>query len=195
MKILRPLTDAEVVSTFIRAELNSQRFRTKLLNVAKALGVSEVELLDSNTADDQLNENRRDVLVHARPGIMKTLPDDVVWHEVLLSAEEWLRIQYINDEPWAVFSDNTRLVSLGATKALQEPDRTIHQRMIEIHKKMQHGERIEKIILLADPGLTKIVVVEGHVRATSYVALGIHGAAEIPVVLGTSQHPEKWSLY
>ncbi len=195
MKILRPLTDAEVVSAFIRAELSSPRFRKNMLTHATGLGVTEVELLDSSTADNQLNIKRRNVLVHARPGIMKTLPTDVVWQEVLFSVEEWSRIQYINDEPWVVFSDNTRLVARGAAKATQESDRTIHQRVVEIHEKLQRGKKIEKIILLADPKLTKIVVVEGHVRATSYLALDQVSMVKIPIILGVSQHPETWSLY
>lgn len=195
MKTLRQLPDAVVVSTFIRAELNSERFRKNILAAATVLNVSEDELLDSNIADDQLNTKRRNVLVRARPGIMKTLPTDTVWQEVLLTSEEWSRIQYINDAPWIGFSDNTRLVTRGAVKTMQQPDRTIHQRITEIHVKLQRGEKIEEIILLSDPKLSKLVLIEGHVRATSFLALGQESAMKIPVILGISQHPETWSLY
>jgi hypothetical protein len=195
MTIIQPLTAADVESMFIRAELASPRFRDNLLRAAAALGVSETELHTPAIASEPLKKKRNAVLVLARPGIMNTLPVDTTWQEVLLTAEEWGRMHYINDEPWVAFSNNTRLVSQGAFKILSEPNRTIHQRVLEIHEQIQHGKNIEKIILLADPKLTKLVIVEGHVRATSYVALGLARAAAIPVVLGTCQHPETWALY
>lgn len=195
MTVIHQLARADMVTTFIRAELASPRFRENMLTAGKEFGLSEVQLLDAPHDKGSLDDLRHKVLVWARPGIMKTLPDDIAWQEVLLSPEEWSRVQYINDEPWVVFSDKTRLVTRGAAKAMQESGRTIHQRIAEIHLKIQRGDTIEKIILLADPKLSKLVVVEGHVRATSFLALGLESAAKFPVILGISERPEHWLLY
>jgi hypothetical protein len=189
------LTDAEMVATFIRAELASPRFRKNMLTAAAAIGATEAQLREPNLTNEQSNQLRRAVLIRARPGIMKSLPTDTIWQETQLTSGEWSRLQYINDEPWVAFSGGTRLVIRGSEKAKQHQDRPIFQRMVEIESELRSGVLPEKIIILTDSDHSKLVVVEGHVRATSFLGMGLSTVITIPVILGISQKPEHWALY
>lgn len=175
---------------FVRAELMSPRFSERYHTWFSQHGIKEPVMLE------HLGYGiLKDVLLSVRPGLFKTLPTDIVWREVALDAQDWDTIRYMNESVWTQFSSGTRLVLRGVNKLGQQHHETLTKRVSEITAQFRAGEQVPKIILVSTSDLSKLTILEGHVRATTFVASGLYKSSQILAILGTSASIQNWAWY
>jgi hypothetical protein len=114
-----------------------------------------------------------------RDGLFGGFPHGVEWERVALTREEVLAILYINRARWLELSGGTRLPgSVDSSHA----DRAI----------AATAAKNPELILVSDPQRAKLVLLEGHVRLTSYATFPEHLPDELEAYLGVSSRIGEW---
>jgi hypothetical protein len=93
VQLLDRISEDEMIDVFLRGELQSPRWREKIL----ALGE-----LDARTLLEQHRAYER------REGLFLFFPREVDWFRALVTRDELLDIRYINWDWWLEASDGTR---------------------------------------------------------------------------------------
>jgi hypothetical protein len=115
-----------------------------------------------------------------RDGLFDGLPGDLDWERDALTRDEILAILYINWDWWLEISGGTRL-----------------PRDVDV----SHADRatataapaIPELIVVTDPERSKLVLLEGHVRLTSYAKFPECLPDELELHLGVSPRIGEWS--
>ena len=201
MRVLRPASEAEVVATFLRGELQSERWGDTIRELLREDSVDEVLLAHPDVGDAEANAYRARVLDRHRGwlqriGLFEGLPRELDWSLVALTPDEVLAIRYINWDWWIEISDGTRDPCVAADRirrglvpgANLDEDRALAERL------RSHVPPPE-LIAIAPPDLSKLVVLEGHVRLTAYALFPDVLPAELEVFVGTGEHVERWSEF
>jgi hypothetical protein len=201
VRILRPASEAEVVATFLRAEIESARWGDKLRDLLREDGVDESVLAHPDVDDADANAYRANVLDRHRGwlqriGLFQGLPRDLAWTLVALTPEEVLAMRYIDWDWWLEISDGTRDPSVAADRI-----RRGHVPGADLDEDRALAERLRsptpppELIAIAQPDLAKLVVLEGHVRLTAYALFPELLPAELDVFVGTSDEVDGWSEF
>jgi hypothetical protein len=168
VEFLRPSDENEVAETFRRAELASPRFREEILAGRRGWRIG---------------------------GLFDGLPDDLDWRRVALTPDEVLAIRYIDWDWWLWVSDGTR--SPGETA------RRIHAGLIDgvdaeslrpIAARLASDDPPPELIAVARPE-DPLVLLEGHVRLTSYALYPEFLPPRLEILLGLSERAHEWSEY
>ena len=193
MRLLGPASEDDMVAVFLAAEITSARYGPQIRRILSQLGQSRSIVAQPDTRDQAANAVRRQVLAAYRQypagDVFTGMPADVRWHHVALTPAELATVRYIDDPYWTDFSGGTRLAADGARKLgpwqYQRPW-TAHRRIAE---NLRYGKLPPPIILLGEPGLANLVVIEGHKRLTVLLACSPLLPAELEVLLGiTASH-------
>lgn len=115
-----------------------------------------------------------------RDGLFEGLPGDLDWERVAPTRDEVLAILYINWDWWLEISGGTRL-----------------PRNVDV----SHADRATataaptnpELIVVTDPERSKLVLLEGHVRLTSYAKFPECLPDELELYLGVSPRIGEWS--
>jgi hypothetical protein len=201
VRILRPASEAEVVATFLRAEIESARWGDKLRDLLREDGVEESVLAHPDVEDAAANAHRARVLDRHRGwlqriGLFQGLPCDLEWTLVALTPEEVLAMRYIDWDWWLEISDGTRDPCVAADRiraglvagADLDEDRALAERL-------RSATPPPELIAIARPDLAKLVVLEGHVRLTAYALFPELLPSELDVFVGTSDEADRWSEF
>jgi hypothetical protein len=196
---LRRAEENEVVLAFLQAEIDSPRWAKWILGALAENGVGRGELIDHPDLGNQTaNAMRRALLGRFRGFGVNTylfaeFPYDVQWTWVQISQAEQSILKYANCSPWIQLSGGTRLVTEGAKNlsglsADQDPRRHIEA----IAEAVKQGRRFPALVAVkSDDGF--LILLEGHCRATAYVAAGFKGG--IDLIVGSSRGISKWVFY
>jgi hypothetical protein len=188
---LRPATLDEMVLEFLKAEIDSERFRSCYQAPLAQSGFDRGTLIDSpDLHSTSQNVARCTVLATVRGGLFQGFPADVTWRCVALEKTDIPRLKYLNHLKWTEFSGGTRLVSDGAKNIHSRslPNNTNPQ-ILAIADEVRNGTTYPKLIAVSAEG-QDIVLVEGHMRATAYILAG--WSAPIDCILGASPSMHKW---
>lgn len=196
---LRPARECEVVSAFLKAELDSPEYSKHILPHMARLGLLPGQLIDNPDLDNEGHNLIRLALLdyrgfRNRQALFYQFPTDVRWRRVELESNELGRLKYIcKDKNWMSFSENTRRPSRVAQRIanyelLENPGKVI----IAIQEKLRQGERLPELIVAEGTG-DDLILIEGHKRATAYV--GLNWPENIPVFLGSSPQMHKWHWF
>jgi hypothetical protein len=117
---------------------------------------------------------------HERQGLFLGFPDDVDWERAALTPEEVLEILYISWHWWVEVSNGTRLPRLA-----NEGDRAVAAAV----------RSNPELIVVTTPERTKLVVLEGHLRLSSYANFPEYLPDELELYLGVSPGMELWTNY
>jgi len=170
MKAIKRINLSEVVAEFLKAELKSPRFSSDVRSSLENSGFTEEIILNPNLGSKSENMARREVLRNYRKWL-KFSPH-LYWYYVEISLKELGDMYYIDYNYWNELSHNTRLVRFGA-KTVQE-DRAAHGVSNDGYwstlKSIRDGAVIPPIIFKSI-GKGKYELIEGHMRATSYMLL------------------------
>lgn len=201
MRILRTASEAEVVATFLRAEIESARWGDDLRKILRDDGVDESVLSHPDVDDAAANAYRASVLDRHRGwlqriGLFQGLPRDLEWTLVGLTPDEVLAIRYIAWDWWLEISDGTRDPSVAADRIRRglvpgadlDEDRALAERL-------RSPKPPPELIAIARPDLAKLVVLEGHVRLTAYALFPELLPDELDVFVGTSEQVDSWSEF
>jgi len=190
-----------VLATFLRAELDSPRYRQRIRELLADSGLDESVLLapdleraDENAARAALLEQHRSW--SSRDGLFGRFPQDVTWSLVSLIREEVLAILYIDWDWWLKVTGGTRLPLDAAARirANEVPDVTAKEEE-PIAARLRSSDPPPQLIVVAEPDCSKLVLLEGHVRLTAYALYPEYLPEELAMYLGTSTEMSRWALF
>lgn len=200
MKLLDRVEEDEVIATFLRAELDSERYGRKLRGLLNRDGRDESVLRQPSLASADDNAYRRELLdehraYERREGLFDGFPEQVEWHRASLTRDELLELRYINWDWWLRITvgsrrplDAARRIRAGevagATAAEHEP----------IARALASPGAPE-LIAATTPALSPVVLVEGHVRVTAAALFPELVPDELELLLGVSPEMARWSEF
>ena len=196
MRLLHPVGEDEVVATFLRGELDSERYGEKLRRLLARDGRALDVLERPKVADHDENAYRRALLEEhrayvSREGLFLGFPEHVDWHRAALTADEVLEVRYINWDWWLRVSDGTR--------SAREAARRIRAGEVAGVTAEEHAPVIAaphaELIAAATPALSPLVLVEGHVRLTAYALFPERLPDELEILLGVSDGMAGWCQF
>lgn len=202
MKLKREISNEEMVSIFLKAEIGSGRFGERIKKVLKKDKKSDKIVTKPDLKNKSENNYRKKLLGKARGygfnrGLFKHFPENVQWYKAVISKKELEKVKYINYSYWNRLSSRTRLPS-KAIKKVKERRKIFGvtgQLYFDILSDIKKGCKMVLMIFVAKNKKSRIVVLEGHARLTSYFLEPKHIPKEIEVIIGYSENMDKWGLY
>jgi hypothetical protein len=177
VRLVRPITEDEMLAEFVRGELDSERYGEKVRALV-ARGLDPWQVLEEHRAYER------------RDGLFGGFPDDVDWYRALLSRDEVLDILYINWDWWLRIS--------GGTRSAREAARRIRAGEVAGVTAEEHdviSRSRAPLIAVTNPAHTPLVLVEGHVRLTSYALFSEAVPAELELLVGISPSIAGWCQF
>lgn len=184
-----------MVAVFLAAEVTSERYGPQITEILARLGQHRTVVEQPDTRDEAANAVRRQILAAYRDypagDVFTGMPADVRWHRAALTPAELATVRYIDYPYWTEFSGGTRLAADGARRLgpwRYQPPWTTHRQIAE---RLRAGKLPPPLILLSEPGLANLVVIEGHKRLTVMLACRQLLPAELGVLLGITARHDK----
>jgi hypothetical protein len=197
-ELLCTITEDDMIAEFLRAEVRSSRFGHLIQQILERDGVSESVLSRPNTQDAAANVVRHRILEEYRGydrriGVFNSLPVDIQWHRALATIEELRRVRYIDYPYWVELSGGTRFAEdavrrIGAGQVKADV-------FAPITSRDGGAAALPELILVAGADTMGPVILEGHVRLTSYLLDPNMVPDRLQVILGTSHRIRDWRLY
>ena len=201
IRILGAMTEPEVLASFLRGELESDRWRDELLAYLDADG-RDVAVICEPRVDDPVENAYREQLLERhrawlrRDGLFGGFPHGVEWLRATLTRERVLSILYIDWDWWLRISGGTRR-PLEAARRIREGE--VAGSTAEWHEpiaaRISGDHPPTELIVVSAPDLAKLVLLEGHVRLTAYALFPSQLPESLEVILGVSDEIERWCLY
>lgn len=175
MKYIKSSDENEMIAVFLAAEINSKRFWNKVIEALRKYNVSNDIILWPDLNDKEENEIRKSILNEYRgyadrKGLFENFPKKIKRERISLSPQDLQKIQYINYDYWLKLSNGTRLAA-DAAKTIQQWIKIFDQSndgFLEAAAALSNHLEFAPMILVATQKKWRIVVVEGHLRLTSY---------------------------
>ena len=201
MRIVRDASEAEVLAAFLRGELDSPRWGTRLVELLAEDGVDE-SILRRPRLDDADECAYREALLDRhrawlrREGLFEGFPEQVEWSRVALVPDEVLAIRYINWDWWLRITDGTRRPVDAAARIRRGdvPGITVEEHQ-PIAAHLEGPEPLAELIAVAPPDRSQLVAVEGHVRLTAYALYPQYLPAELEIFLGRAPDMHRWTEF
>jgi hypothetical protein len=197
VRILREITEDEMIAVFLRAEVDSGRYGPKLRELLARDGRDAAVLRRPDLGDAEASAYRRALLDEhrshgRREGLFADFPQRVEWTRAALERDEVLDILYIDWDWWLRLSGGTRRPReaarriragevAGMTVDGQEP----------VAAALRDGGQPE-LIAVTVPEHAPVVLLEGHYRLTTYALFPEHVPPELELVLGVSDGMRGW---
>jgi hypothetical protein len=168
LRVIRASSEEEAADTFVRAELQSPRFREEVLAGTRGWRIG---------------------------GLFDGLPADLDWQRVALTPDEVLDLRYIHWHWWLKISGATRSPREAARRIRAglvpggdpQSDRPIAARL-------RSDDPPPELIAVAEPG-GPMVLLEGHVRLTAYALWPEYLPDELEILLGVSESAAAWGCF
>ena len=190
MKKIKKSSEEEMVLEFLKMELQSDRFSSKILKILKNLKLDIDIINNGNLLNDNENRLRSVVLGQFRgyklnKELFKNYPNKIKWYWVLLDEQDLEKIRYINYSYWNELSNFTNS-PLEAAKTIfsgKEIYGVSNKGFLEASDYLKDGGIFPPLIMITDMNETKYVILEGHKRLTAY-ALSPEYFKNVSVLLG-----------
>lgn len=195
MKIIKSISEDEVVAHFLKTEIESLRFRQKILSYLQA-NTLDRNLIDKPDLDNEIgNKLRKKALIDLRVSTFHNFPENVKWYKAILDTQDIDRIKYIDYSYWNELSDNTRRPRIAAEniKKGKQIFNESNQSFIEAAKHLQNGGKFPEIILVAKNEQSEPVILEGHLRMTAHFLVD-YKINELEVIIGFSPDIANWDV-
>ncbi len=196
---LGPVAECEMILSFLKAEVDASRYRESVYQNLSAVGFTRDELIEcGNLSDATQNSARRTILERYR-GFGKNsylftgFPADATWRRVELEPHEIDRLLYANEGSWRGLSGGTRNPSQcvqNLTLGQIPPDDA--KRIRAVQHEVSRGKRFPELIA-AEGQNGKLILIEGHTRATAYIACRLRENIKLFVASSPSMH--HWAFY
>ena len=182
MKYVRDSSEHEMVSEFLKAELNSPRWNSNVSEAIKKYKTSNDIINNPNLLDRKENLLRRKILGECRgfkkdKSLFQKFPKKVEWKIMILNQRDFGIIKYINYDYWVKLSGDTRLAIKGAENVKKgiEIFNESNDQFWKLAKYINGGGNFPKIILIQVSSRPRsLKLLEGHVRLTSYLLSDLH---------------------
>lgn len=197
-----PASENEMVLAFLRGEIESPRFGARYKQCFDQLrpsGFNPQNLVENADLRSQQDNAQRIELLKAVRGyranqaLFTGFPNDVHWRRVGLEPADWNTVQYANHSTWVTLSGGSRIVADGAKNidflaAAEDANRNIKA----VADDLRSGKRYAELIGV-DGEAGKLILVEGHTRATAYAIAQLPECAEC--IVGSSPTMRTWAFY
>jgi hypothetical protein len=199
MRMVGPSSEEEMIAAFLKAEIDSPRFQNQFILPKLGMDGRDRRIVDAPNLLDSEENNYRAELLQGRGYVSRShsfagFPRDVIWSKVLLEEADFRSIKYGNWPAWVKFSNGTRWTWQAAEnfrlgricgETLQDIFGTI--------RRLVAGERLPPLILVAESASAPhLVLLEGHVRATSFL---LAGGPPLDAILGYSKNMDQWAPF
>jgi hypothetical protein len=190
VRVLGPSNEEAMVWLFLRGELDSERYGSRIRGV-----IDERLLLEPDLDDVRQNALRRAALTtvrgyESREGLFHGFPDDVRWTWAELSPEEVLEVRYIEYDYWVELSAGSRRPSDAAEQIRAGVDVF---RVPSAEFLADVGADAPPLIVVGDG--SRLVVLEGHTRLTRYALRPDVLPPALKVRLGRSSRIAEWACW
>jgi hypothetical protein len=187
-----------MVAVFLRAELDSSRYRELLRGFLARDGRDDGVLRRPDLEDPEANGYRRGLLEEyrgyaSREGLFGGFPQQVDWFRALLTRDEVLDVLFINWDWWLEISDGTRRPreAAGRIRAGLVPGCTVEEHE-PLAVALQGNPPPPELIVATTTEDSPLVVLEGHFRLTAYALFPDYMPDELEVLLGVSDEMAEW---
>jgi hypothetical protein len=197
MRLLRRVSEDEVVAAFLRAELDSGRYGATLRALLARDGRPEDVLRRPDLDSGMDNDYRRAVLdehraFERREGLFFGFPRRVEWQRAALAPDEVLAIRYINWEWWLDASGGSRRATEAARRIRAGELAGV---TVDEHESFADAAAQPELIAAATPELDPLVLVEGHARLTAYALFPERLPPELELFVGISPEMPAWCQF
>lgn len=202
MKKLRSITENEMIAVFLKAEIKSDRWANTILSFLHRDGKDMSILENPDTYNQEENIYRKQLLGEFRGygknnHLFQDFPTNVRWERVLLTKNEPEKILYTDWDYWVNVTNGTRSPKYLADKInngrLVEDEEV--KRFKSVAKLLKSGAKFPEMILVAKDENSRLVVLEGHLRLTTYFLVQELIPEELEVIIGFSEDITSWGLY
>lgn len=173
MEILRNSCEDEIVLEFLKGELASARFGDDVRKALTEAGQSESLITKSDLSDREQNLLRRKVLGICRGypdrEIFENYPMDIKWTLVRFDSKDIKRLRYVDYSYWNELSGDTSEPAIAAENVKKGITScgVPNDGFIKAAEFIDAGGSFPPIITLTCDG-EKLLLLEGHLRATAY---------------------------
>lgn len=181
MELLLPVSLNEVVAVWLGAEIDSGRFGATVRTLLEHDGQPAALLTTPDLTDERANAARLNLLREYRGfdqpdtsagTYIEGVPvRELAWWRVRIDATDVARLHYINWDFWVEVTGGTRLATTYAAAKLAGTNGPG-----ELHTALRDafvaGALVPEIILVDSGPDTRLVILEGHVRATAMATAG-----------------------
>jgi len=198
MKLLAQIPESAMVASFLKAEINSERFSGELKKVMLRLGIAKHVVTDPNLEDEEQNKLRAQLLGDYRGykqnrEIFTNFPDDLTWYKAELERKEIGNLKYVDYSYWNELTDHTHLVK-DAVKNIQKGKVVFdvpNDRFLTVAETIKQSDHdFEPMILWGEDERSSLTILEGHLRATAFGLAGMKTPATIQIIVGLRQNHE-----
>ena len=167
MKFIRKSDENEMILSFLKGELSSERFKEKLLKIIS----NNLDIIkNGDILNKEENILRYQILQKYRGYPNKELffnfPKIISWDYVELDSSDLDKIYYINYDYWNELSNNTSKPK-EAAKTIKERKEIFGVSNEPFIKGMKQNEKFPPVILITC-NKEKYLIIEGHSRMTIY---------------------------
>lgn len=201
MRVLKSISEDEVVLTFLQNELDSERHGSAIREALDELSLPAELITDPHIRDRSESVGREQVLARARgwrtKGLFEGFPEDIVWVKADLDDDDLDRVRFIDYSYWNELSGGTRSPRDGARNARAGVAPFGIPLLVDelVHSiKSAGGWPFAPPILMTNPAHDAFVILEGHVRLTAFLDDEV-AAKSLGALVGTSGNIEKWALW
>lgn len=170
MNIIQKSSPEEATLEWLKAELNSDRFRRDLNTALTKMNADEKIITDADLSSQDENETRWKILKSYRDWLDKNF-EDYEWELVELDQADVSELHYIDYSYWNELSDNTRKVGVAAKNVMN--DKVVfdvsNEKFFSVVKNLEDGLDFGPIIVVLNSDKEDSEILEGHLRATGYV--------------------------
>jgi hypothetical protein len=198
---LKPISEDEVISVFLKGEIKSKRFSPDILNAIKKLNTTKDIILHPDITNHNENKLRKDILEEtrnyiSRKGLFEGLPDDIQWYRAEYPSSSLVNdVKYINYDYWIELTNGSRLPkdSVEKIRKNEEVFNVSYDNFLEASEDFKKNKSFDEIIIVSDG--TSYVVLEGHLRLTVYALNKEILPEKVSVLIGFSKRIGEWGNF
>jgi hypothetical protein len=202
MRHIEEINEHEMITLFLKAEIESPRWRQDILQHLKQANIHRGIIDSPDLTNPDENKLRLHLLGEYRgyrrnEGLFEGFPKRVTWERVALTQNEVWHIKYIDYDYWVALSKGSRLAKDAARtiRTKEEIFEIPNDGFLSLANELQSGFACPELILVRTGEDSDLVLLEGHVRLTAYALVPEILPDELPVLLGTSPDMTQWELY
>jgi hypothetical protein len=188
-----------MVMAFLQAEISSSRYAQYILGNLEFNRLSRQALIDRPNLENQGDNAIRRALLQSYRGygsnayLFIGFPQDVRWRFVDLEPHDHENLFFAREPSWIALSEGTRSVERLARRIARLEERgDTADRVCAIQKDLTNGKIMAPLITVEGEN-GRLILVEGHSRATAYV--GLNWQCNITIIVGSSASMFNWQYY
>lgn len=199
MKFLRESSENEMISEFLKAEYDSERFSEQIKKALKELCLKEQIILSADLRNGDENAQRKRLMGAFRgyglnQKLFENFPTDIKWSLCSFSGDDLKKIRYIDYSYWNELSAGTHAPLVAAETIRQGI--TIYGEdnddFLQAAGYIQNGGIFPKMFFLTCDS-KHFVIVEGHLRMTAYALVpGLFNNVEVIVGKCSGNELKRW---